>query len=328
MKPILGFLAALVVLAGGVVAFADDHGAEALRRVLGFFRAVPVVPASSGGAEAQSPATAAVPEVKTAAWIQRRRDAERAFEQGSFALASRLWTEAAALPGTPSREMAEMRGLAGRARIYELLTPTDGVEADGLAEPELKRRMDAAASADAAAGWIESARYAAAHGLRHHLAYLLERAFARRNDGTRDFDRAVAAAYRTLREGTTPPRELAEAVERELPTGEAADMAREDTGGIGGAREREGDAGEDAERDALLAEARRLKGVGDREYRLAVPGSDEVNVHRRKALDAFEESRRIFEELERKAGSGVYQRTIHDLNRNIAELHKDLPIGK
>ena len=77
-----------------------------------------------------------------------------------------------------------------------------------------------------------------------------------------------------------------------------------------------------------MAEARKLMAQGDEEYRLAVPGSREVNVHRRKALDLFTKARGLFEEVDRDAGYDAHLDEIHDLNRNIAELRKDLPVGK
>jgi hypothetical protein len=312
------------------VAFADDHGAGLFRRVVGFFRSVPEATAANETGSTAPVPLAAPPAPPTAPWIVRRREGERAFDEGKFTVAARLLEEAAAITGVPSRDVALLRARAGRSRIFDLLAPWNEGAPDTSAEPEMRRLVDAAATANTSGAWLGAVRFALSKNLRHHLPFALERALARRNDGTREFDAAVATAYRAMRSTLgAPPLQVAEAVERELPIGEAADLAREDTGGIGGARLRgEGGATDDAERDALIERARALKSEGDVEYRLAVPGSEKVNDHRRAALNAYTESRRIYEDLQRGAAGGVYNKVIHDLNRNIAELKKDLPVGK
>ncbi len=326
MKALLGFLGLLGVLLCGAMALSPAGPRGVMARLTGYFSIAPRAAAAVEGGAAPTDAGAASPPAAVPEWRRQEREAVRLFEEARFEEAAAAYRRASALKGVPSRDAVALRSSGDRCRLYALLdaaVPRTGPTAD--AGEEYLRRARGATSG---AAYLDTAAFAAARGLRTHLPWLYERAWELRNDGEAAFAKALAEAYRAARtlNSAGPGREVAAAVLRELPSGEAADMAREDTGGIGGVEDR--GSGGDAERDALLEEARRLKREGDREYRLAVPGSEGVNAHRRAALDQFTKSREIFEEVKRKTGRTAWDDVIHDLNRNIAEIRKDLPVGK
>jgi len=328
MKVPLACAAVLSLLVGGAYLFGAEDGIGG--RVRNYFRPVPRAaaeepPPARGGLSPDGPGAASPP---APAWRGLNREAFAAWEAGEFGAAAGLWDRASA-KASPA-EALPLRVRADRARLFGLLAgEIGGPPADpAAAEAEYRKRLDGLAAEDGGA-WLDLARFAAAGGLRSHLAFLLEQAYARRHG--KGGDAVAARTTENLRRakaaGATPPPEVLESVIRELPSSEAADLAREATGaGIGGVVRRNGESEGSGVDYAKLQEARDLAAKGDAEYRQAVPGSKDVNVHRRRALDLYVKAREIYQEVD--DNRGTYGRRIQELNRNIAELHKDLPIGK
>ena len=326
-------LLAILGLLGGAVCFAAPAKASAvLRRAVRYFDPVPTVdPEDAAGSGSATPAALAVQAPAVPGWRLGDRDASRAYEAGDFPGAAALWSASAGQ--APPGDSMRMRSRADRANVYRLLSEGVPVAPDVDAardEAEYRRRVDALKS-PTAGSYLDVADFASAHGLRRHLAFLYERAFEKKSSGgDQEVQKKVSRLVQDRRKANaTPPREVLDALIRELPSSEAADIAREETGqsGIGNTAKR-GDGGGKAEDPVKLAEARRLSEKGNTEYKLAVPGTKEVNVHRRAALDAFTKARDLYEAIDRETGIQSHQHDVQELNRNIAELHKDLPIGK
>ena len=345
MKHVLAFLGILALALLLFTIASPAKGQEVVSRILHFADPVPPTPAFTdpprgSSAAAVGPALPPVPP-----WRLKEREGDRACAAGDFLAAYLAYADAS--PKAPPADGMRLRNRADRANVYRLLA--EGVEPDPGLDPaadegEYRRRLDAVKPGAGAGAYLAIADFAASRNLRTHLAYLYERAFERKTDAAPGaVDEVQAKVTQVVKkmvaekkaENAAPSRDMMESLIRELPTSEAADIAREEAGlpagmgsGLGGA-ERRGDAPtarpEDRER---LADAFRLFKLGDSEYRQAVPGSRDVNKHRRAALDAFTKAREIFEAVDRALGSDAYQREIHDCNRNIAELRKDLPIGK
>ncbi len=320
-----------------VLFFAAPAQANAvLRRAVAYFDPVPRLDRESGP-ESAAPAPAALQPLTAGAtpeWRLADREASRVYEAGDFSSAALAWGYAA--EKAPPGDALRIRARADRANVYRLLTEGVSPAADADAardEAEYRRRLDALKN-PTAGSYLEIADFAASRGLHRHLAFLYERAFEKKNSGSGDeVQKKVSKVFRQRKTANaSPSRDVLESLIRELPTSEAADIAREETGhaasGIGSVSVRGGGGAVRAEDPVKLAEARKLQQKGDAEYRLAVPGSKDVNVHRRAALDACIKARDLFEEVDRRSGVQGHQAEIHDLNRNIAELRKDLPIGK
>jgi len=336
VKSFFAFIVTVGVIAAAVWLLSPDTASAFADRVTHYFEPMPPVegPPPSGGLAAG--ATALAPAAPgTAEWRRKDREAIRLYEEGDFLGAAAAWSTAATK--APAGEVLRVRASRDRANVFAVLAegapPQVGVDA-AAAETEYRRRLDG--MRDPAAGaWLELADYAASRGLRHHLAFLYEKAFERRAQAQPGADAEVTKKVtKVIKErpkavAALPP-DVLESVIADLPSSEAADAARElsgeGTGGIAGSNQREG-ARKPQDR-GKMAEARRLMDLGDAEYRAAVPGSKDVNVHRRKALDLFTKARALFEEVDREAGYDAHQSEIHDCNRNIVELRKDLPVGK
>ncbi|MCK6481420.1 MAG: hypothetical protein L6R43_15140, partial [Planctomycetes bacterium] len=321
----------LALLAGGAMVLGAEDGLGG--RVRGYFDPVPVARAGEARpvAAALRGASPSPTPAAEAAWRGRDREGWRAFEAGDFAAAAAAWDEASAK--APPSASLPLHARADRARLYRILAdagapaPGDPAPDPAASEAEYRRLLDSLPADDAAA-WLRVSDFAASRGLRHHLAFLYDQVYERRQGpGGEALGKRVAAILRRGGPAGAPtPPEVYETVIRELPSSEAADIARERTGaGIGGTHRRGESAGVGVD-PARLEEARNLVVKGDAEYRQAVPGSKDVNVHRRRALDLYEKARGIYQELD--ANRGTYARPIQELNRNIAELHKDLPIGR
>jgi hypothetical protein len=333
MKPVLALLGALALLLGGVFLLAPTKAKAMFARASGFLDPAPEFrapgPATVAAVGAVAPPAAAAAED----WRPLDRQAWRAFEAGEFAVAAATWKSAAAK--APPAEAPALRARADRANLDFLLSANVPATTSGdpaADEAEVRRRMDALPP-PTARGWLEIADFAASRGLRHHLAFLYDRALETRNaaGGEAVPEKVKRAIQGRKAAGAAAPVEVLEAVIRELPSSEAADLAREDTGGVGGVEKRgEGNgataSGMSAEDLKRLEEARTLMAKGDAEYKLAIPGSAQVNVHRRAALDAYIKARAIYEGLD--GGRGTYQKQLRDIIRDIAELRKDLPVGK
>ena len=339
MKSFLGFVLTIAVIGAAMWFFAPATAAAFGDRVVHYFEVLPPVeePAPRGGSPAGGTAlVAAAPG--TAEWRRKDREAILLYENGDFLGAASVWATVA--KEAPASEVLRVRAARDRANVFALLArgvvPQAGVDA-AAAETEYRRRLDL--MRDPAAGaWLELADFAASRSLRHHLAFLYERAFERRAQAAEGAEAAVSRKVaQVLKEQKAAVKELPpdvlDSVIADLPASEAAEVAAEIAGrepGIGGSRPAgDGIGGQRKPQDQKkMAEARKLMAQGDEEYRLAVPGSREVNVHRRKALDLFTKARGLFEEVDRDAGYDAHLDEIHDLNRNIAELRKDLPVGK
>ena len=336
MKSFLAFLLTVGVIAAAVWLLAPDTAVAFAGRVQHYFEPMPPVEgpppsdAPAGGSTALAPAAPG-----TAEWRRKDREAIRLYEGGDFIGAAAAW--GAAATKAPAGEVLRVRASRDRANVFAVLAegapPQSGVDA-AAAETEYRRRLDG--MRDPAAGaWLELADYAASRSLRHHLAFLYEKAFERRAQAQPGADAEVTRKVtKVLKEQKAAvaalPKDVLESVMTELPSEEVADAAGEisgrDSGGIAGSTPREG-ARKPQDR-TKMAEARRLMDLGDAEYRAAVPGSKDVNVHRRKALDLYTKARALFEEVDREAGYDAHSSEIHDCNRNIVELRKDLPVGK
>jgi hypothetical protein len=333
VKSALLSLAALAAL-GGIFAIASPASASALvHRVVGFLDPVPQIaaePEASGAGGAYT--TALAPSAGAPEWRVVDREAAKAYEVGEFAAAVVGWN--AAIAKAPPLDQQRLRARADRANVFLLMS--EGAPAAPDADPkkdeaEYRRRIEGL-KAPSAGAYLEIADFAASHGLRRHLAFLYEQAFERKaqtgNDEVQQKVSRIVRERKTAR--STPGKDVLESVIRELPTSEAADIAREETGassGIGSVSERGQGTGK-AEDPTTLAEARRLMQEGDAEYRKALPGTKDVNVHRRAALNAYTKSRELFEQIDRETGMQCHPTELRDLLRDIAELHKDLPIGK
>lgn len=333
MRYVLGFFAALGVMVGVICLVSPASGSAILGRATGFLdlsptaKAEPAPATSRGGASLRDEAE---PE-----WRRTEREGWRAYAAGEFATAASAWTASGAK--APPAEAVSLRERADRAHVFGLLA--EGAPAAASADPaadeaEVRRRIEGL-SGPTAGSWLEIADFAASRGLRSHLPFLYEKAFESRNAAGGDaVPKKVTRALQVRKaSGAAPSADALGAVIRELPTSEAAEIARADTGGVLGGVVKRGEGNgngfpsttspEDLKR---LEEARMLMLKGDAEYKAAVPGSPQVNVHRRAALDAYTKARDIYDSIDR--GRGSYSRQIHDCNRNIAELRKDLPIGK
>ncbi len=333
MKPVLGMVGVLALVLGVLFLASPSTANALLGRAVGFLDPAPVVRAEALRPPSARPAGAAPGEAEPE-WRLRDRAGWRAYEAGDFETAAAAWT---AVSGkAPAADSVSLRERADRANVYRLLS--EGFPAAASADPaadeaEVRRRIEGLA-APTAGSWLDIADFAASRGLRSHLAFLYEKAFEGRNSSGGDAvpKRVTRALQARKASGSAPPPEVLASVIRELPTSEAADIARIDTGGVlGGVVKRgEGRNGHAAptspEDMARLEDARKLMLKGDAEYKLAVPGFPQVNQHRRAALDAFSKARDIYDAVD--AGRGSYTKQIHDCNRNIAELRKDLPIGK
>jgi hypothetical protein len=336
MRAVLLFFLALSVALGLVFIASPPRGRTIVRRAVHFFDPIPdvsadVVPARPSRGAVAPGAGGATPE-----WRRIDRKASLLYEAGDFSGAAFEWARAAA--AAPSADAQAFRARADRCHVFALLAegaPAGTLPSAGEAEREYRRRLEGLKS-PTGPDWLALAEFAAGHGLRSHLSFLYEEAYARKHQGE-EVQRTVTRVLRHRAEErkTVPPREVLEAVIRELPTSEAADIAREETGtrgngpgGIGSSERRGVSAGAKPEDAGKLLEAAGLARKGDAEYRLAVPGSKDVNVHRRAALDAYTKARDLYETVDRDTGIEAHQREIHDLNRNIAELRKDLPLGK
>ena len=335
MKSFFAFIVTIGVIGAAVWLLAPDTASAFASRVEHYFEPMPPVEgppprdASAAGATALAPAPPG-----TAEWRRKDREAIRLYEDGDFLGAAAAWGTASTK--APASEVLRVRSFRDRANVFAVLAegapPQVGVDA-AAAEIEYRRRLDG--MRDPAAGaWLELADYAASRGLRHHLAFLYEKAFERRSQAQPGADaevtKKVTKVLKERKEAVAAlPKEVLESVMTELPSEEVADAAGEISGrgsGISGSTQREG-ARKPQDR-SKMAEARRLMDLGDAEYRAAVPGSKDVNVHRRKALDHFTKARALFEEVDREAGYDAHLSEIHDCNRNIVELRKDLPVGK
>jgi hypothetical protein len=331
VKAFFGFLA-LVALLGGILVVFSPASAKAIAfRAEHYLDPTPPVPPrekppATNGTPSLSPAPAVSPE-----WRKRDREAVHLYEAGDFEGAADAW--AAAATKAPPAEVLRLRSAKDRALVFSLLAagaaPVAG--ADPVAsEIEYRRRLDALKEPTAGV-WLDLAEYAAARGLRHHLGFVYERAFEKRSQAGEAVASKVKQILKERKEAPAAaqvPVEVLDAVIAELPSTEAAEFAREQSGegsGIGGSSRRPGVRTQDATK---LAEARDCMTRGDEEYRKAIPGSKEVNVHRRRALDLYLKAREIYETVDRESGYASHESEIHDLNRNIVELRKDLPVGK
>ncbi|MHC4821186.1 MAG: hypothetical protein ACYTDX_05645 [Planctomycetota bacterium] len=321
MKGFLGFLAMLAGVAAVLFVVAPE-------RLKGYTKRMPDLPAAEKPHAPTTLRAGADDQASSAApWREKDREADRHYLAGDFQKASETW--AAAAKAAPPALGSSLRQRADRARVYLVLSAGYDFgsmppgEADEKAYAERVRGVEK----ESAGAWLDVAEFAASRNLKHHMAWLFDKAYEKRTDGTRALDKRLAAAYsrRKQLKGAPPP-EVARAIIHELPVGEAATLAKEDTGGIGGSRKRNVD--DDISDSSAAGRARELERQGDAEYRLAIPGSKDVNKHRRAALDLYTEARAILEGLDRENGAGSYGSKIRELNRNIAELRKDLPVGK
>jgi hypothetical protein len=338
MKHVLGFLGILLLGLLLLNIASPAKGQAVVSRIVHFADPVPPPPAFEGPAGPPAPAAIGVAPNRTPPWRLREREGDRSYAAGEFLEAYRAFAEAASK--APPGDQMRLRARADRANIYRLLASeitADPAEDPTADEAEYRRRIDALKGRSGAGAFLTVADFAASRGLTHHLAYLYEMAFERKTGGEDEVQQKVTKLVKKIveekkAEGTAAPTEVLESLIREMPTSEAADIARTETGDTGGPglagteqRGASGNRGGDAGR---MAEAFKLFRLGDAEYRQAVPGSRDVNKHRRAALDAYTQARAIFEAIDRASGSDNYQKEIHDCNRNIAELRKDLPIGK
>jgi len=347
MKHVLGYIGALALGVLLLTIAAPAKGQAVIHRIVHFVDPVPPVAGDETAAPGPSEGPAALgPAAALAPWRQKEREGERAYGAGDFAAAAECF--AAAAPAAPPADSMRLRARSTRANIYRLMAADAVIAAAVKAAPaagvdplehekEYRRRLDSL-KPPTAGGCLVLADFAASRGLRSHLPYLYERADALQSvTPSDDIQQKVTRIIRQKREDReTLPKEVLEAVIQELPASEAADMAREESGdpgahgasGVGGVSRRGEAPGPRAEDQGKVGEAYRLMKAGESEYRLAIPGSRDVNKHRRAALDAYEKARSLFEAVDKAAGFEGHQHEILDCNRNIAELHKDLPIGK
>jgi hypothetical protein len=334
VKSILIFLGVLVAAVVGLRLASPARGQALLARAAGYLDPSPEFEFGGTPETAAAPAlgsTGAPPE-----WRAKERAAWLLYEAGDFAGAAAGWVDAAGK--APATDASRLRARADRANVFRLLSegaaPVPGAD-PAASEADYRRRLDAL-KVPTAGAYLELADWAAARGLRGHLAFLFERAFERRSSADNSVNDRVTLVVRRRRSESAapPPKDVLESLIRDMPQSEAADLAREETGaasgpsGIDGATTRRGDVNLSAADRKKLEEADKAVALGDAEYRAAVPGSRDVNKHRRAALDAFSKARGIYEEIDKTMGAGMHQKEIHDLNRNIAELRKDLPVGK
>jgi len=344
MKHVLGFLGILLL---GILLLniaSPAKGQAVVARIVHFVDPIPPTPAFEEPPHSPAPVAIGAALPPPPPWKVEERTGDRAYAAGDFLAAYVAFADAATK--APPAEAGRLHNRADRANVSRLLSLSVAVEPgpDPVAdESEYRRRLDAVKPGAGAGAFLELADFAVARDLRSHLAYLYERAFEHKSDaapGTTDeVQKKVTRLVKKMvaekkAENAAPAKEMLESVIRELPTSEAADIARVETGappggsGLGGV-ERRGETPVGRPEDAArVAEAFRQFKTGDAEYRLAVPGSRDVNKHRRAALDAFTKARTIFEEIDRAMASEAHSREVHDCNRNIAELRKDLPIGK
>jgi hypothetical protein len=334
MKHVLGVLGACGVAVGLLFVASPAKGQAVLHRIVHFVDPVP--PAVTELAEDRTaPPPAALGAAPTPEWRRREREGDRLHVAGRFPEAAAAFLAGA--EKAPAAEATRLKGRADRSQVYRLLAeerPTRGHGDRAGDEAEFRRRLEALPE-PTAADCLALADFAAGRGLNGHLAFLYDLAFERKKGfggpPPAAVQEKVTAIVRQKKGGAdAPAREVLDALIREMPTSEAADLAREATGlaGIGGTERRPGAATLSPEDRKRLDEAIRLFRLGDAEYLAAVPGSKDVNVHRRAALDAFTKARGIFEDLDRRTGFATHTKEIGDCNRNIAELRKDLPIGK
>jgi hypothetical protein len=332
MKAFLGFLLFVALAAAAIALFAPASAKALAERAEHYFDPVPPVPPLPKPPRNGPPPVPLSPTSPVAEWRRRDREAQRSYEAGSFEAAAESWAAAAA--AAPSSDVFRLRAAKDRALVFALLAagaaPQPGID-PAAAEVEYRRRLEALRDPSAGA-WLDLADYAASRGLVHHLAFVFERAFEKRHQPGEEVSRKVTRVLKERKEAVAElPPAVFEAVISELPSSEAAEVAREQAGegsGIEGSSLRPARPALRGQDPVKLAEARDCMAKGDAEYRLAVPGSKEVNVHRRKALDLYTRARALYEEVDRESGVSSHEEEIHDLNRNIAELRKDLPIGK
>jgi hypothetical protein len=337
MKHVLGFLGVLALFVGLVFVASPAKGQALVSRIVHFVDPVPQVPEEDVPQAPPDTTSALGPGTAVPPWRAREHEGERAYLAGDFTAAAAAWNESS--PKAPPADSMRLRKRADRASIYFLLasgSPPVGGSDPVADEKEYRRRLDALKS-PTAGSYLELADFAASRGLRTHLAFLYERAYEHQARSPDEVQQKVSRIVRQKRtEKAAPAKDVLEAVMRELPTSEAADIAREETGegsapapsGLGGVvRRGETPAGKSVD-PAKVAEAYRLLQVADSEYHLAIPGSRDVNKHRRAALDAYTKARNMFDDIDRASGFEGHQKEIHDCNRSIVELQKDLPIGK
>ncbi len=337
MKHVLGFLGLLVLGVALLYAASPAKGQALVSRIVHFADPVPPIPEEDSPPLPQDAPTALGAATGIPPWRAREHEGDRAYEVGDFGAAAAAWNDSA--PKAPPADSIRLRKSADRASIYYLLadaTPAVPGSDPAEDEKEYRRRLDSLKS-PTAGSYLELAEFAASRGLRSHLAFLYERAYEGRTRAAEEVQQKVTRIVRQRRtDKTAPSKEVLEAVMRELPTSEAAEIAREETGeaptqapsGVGGTARRGETPAERPVDSSKIAEAYRLMQSADSEYRLAVPGSRDVNKHRRAALDAYTKARDIFDAVDRASGFDGHQKEIHDCNRSIVELQKDLPIGK
>jgi hypothetical protein len=332
MKWILGWLGGLAAILAIVFSFSPARAEHLVFRARHFFDEIPPVEKYAGPPPTTTP-PALGSGATTPPWKEKDREADRAYMDGDFLAAGTLWLEASR--AAPVSDASRLRDMARQANIFWLLAGKTAVGGGGdraADEAELRKRIDSLKS-PTAGSWLEIADFAVARGLSSHLAFLYEKAYEKR--ATVEGDAVQAKVLTALKErkagGEQAPPEVLDSVIQELPTSDAAEVAREQggaAGGVGGVERNPRVKALKPQDQKKLSEANDLMAKGNEEYRKAVPGSAEVNKHRRAALDAFTKARALYEEVDRDSGLDAHQSEIHDCNRNIAELRKDLPIGK
>jgi hypothetical protein len=345
MKHVLAFFGVLALIVLLLTISSPAKGQAVVHRIVHFIDPIPPL-ADGDPSGAAGGTTAVAPVAVLPPWRLLEREGDRAYGSGDFAAAAGAFADAA--PAAPPADSMRLRKRANDSNLFRLMAADSVIAAAAKAAPvegvdpmeyekEYRRRLDSIKPPTSGA-YLALADWAASRGLRTHLAWLYERADALRS--TTSSDEMQQKVTRILKQKRSVqeavPKEVLEAVIHELPSSEAADLAREETGlgdaaagsGIGGV-ERHGEApGSRPEDTGKVAEAYRLMKLGATEYHLAVPGSKDVNKHRRAALDAYTKARSLLEEVDKATKYDGHEREVVECNRNIAELRKDLPIGK
>lgn len=246
---------------------------------------------------------------------------------------------------TPTEIEFEGEGGVGarvpKADLKEVTVARTPAARKTLFEEEYRRRHD---DAKTAAGMIDLARFCRRTGLTDHLTYLLERALEQPGDEIQArvarehaaaeragaSDRVALTAdllqhfwsrgeytMRALANASTPRRPGV----RVEPGDDTSSSGNGPPSGIGGTA-RLTPRTANAEVDALLEKADKLRSEADAHYMQAQPGSPDRAEHREKAIDGYRKAMAIYEQVEEKWDVGL-ESTFRELQLRLYQMMKD-----